>query len=146
MIDLHHASQAEYVRLDRDDSATRHRGHDATLRENSDLGCRYVDLRRCCCVDQLIETHVEIGVSEQSILVHFEVVEDDATLDGGGNQSSLLVDGGSYLHLRPIRLHPGLLLHHNPDHTFGNVRRPAVLHAGDLPDPSLRNLFWNLIA
>jgi len=83
MIDLHHASQAENVRLGRDESATRLGGDDATLRENSGLACRYVERRHCGCVDQLIEAHVKIAISEQSILVTSDVVERHAALANG---------------------------------------------------------------
>jgi len=58
--DLHHASQAEDGRLGRNEGTMRLWRDDATLRQNSGLGCRYVDRRRSRCVDQLVEGNVEI--------------------------------------------------------------------------------------
>jgi hypothetical protein len=74
-VNLRHARQAINVRLDRNDSATRLRGEDATLREDSSLGWRYVEFLHGRRVDQLVEARVKIGVSEQSVLVISGVLE-----------------------------------------------------------------------
>jgi hypothetical protein len=77
-------------------SATRIGGEDATLREDSGLGCRYVELRRRRRVDELVECHVKVGVGEQSILMIPAVVEHHAAFCSGDDQSSMFVDGVFY--------------------------------------------------
>ena len=95
MINFHHARHAENVRLGRNDSATRLGRDDATLREDSGLVCRNFELRRKGRVDQLVETRVKFGISQQSILVTPHVVERHAPMCVGEDQSSLFVDGVS---------------------------------------------------
>src|SRR5215469_16843307 len=97
MVDFHHAPQAENMRLGRNESATRFGGDDATLREDSGLVCRYIEPRRGGHVDQLVEARVKIGINEQLILVTPDVVEYHAALCRGDDQSSMFVDGVSYL-------------------------------------------------
>jgi hypothetical protein len=98
MVGFHHAARAENVRLGRNDSATRLEGEDATVRKLSCLACRYVELRDTGRVNQLVEARVKFGISQQSILVTPHVVEHDAPLSGGDDQSSLFVDEVSYCH------------------------------------------------
>jgi hypothetical protein len=96
MVDFHQTPQAENVRLRRNEGPTRLGGDDGALREDSGLACRHVESCRWGRVDQLVEAQIEIGINKQSILVTPDIVEHNAALCCGDDQSSMFVDGVSY--------------------------------------------------
>ena len=95
------------MRLGRYESPTRLGGENTTHGEISGLFCGDVEFRRIGRIDQLVETRVEIRISEQAILVNPSVFEGHTSLCGSADQSLFFVDRVVYFQLFS---HPSTLI------------------------------------
>jgi hypothetical protein len=82
----------------------------------------------------LVEACVKIRINEQSILVTLDVVEPQAALSGGYDQSPVFVDGVSDFQSLPSEHVNGLSLRENPAPVTVSTNRSGHRALKDFPD------------